>query len=501
MACVARGKTVLVDRNCHKSTEQGLTLTGGVPHYLLPTRNRYGIIGPIPPERLLPEALPEAKDAVYSIITNSTYDGLTYNVDRVVDLLGPSVDRIHFDEAWYGYARFHPIYAGRFAMRGEPAEHPADAPTLFATHSTHKLLAAFSQASFIHIRDGRGAVDHARFNESFMMHGSTSPFYPIIASNDITCAMMDGRGGETLVGESIREAVAFRQTVMRLWRTHRERGDWFLRTWNPEEVADAEGNRVPFDQADPAALTRDPSHWVLKPGDAWHGFDLEDDYCMLDPIKVSLLTPGVGEDGSLDEEGIPAALLSAYLDERGIVVEKTTDFTILFLFSMGVTNAKWSTLVHALLAFKRDTDANRPLDQCLPGIAAHYPGLGLRDLARRMMKHLITSRQLARQSEAFAVLPSAEMTPADAYQKLVANEVETVSLAEAAGRTAATGLVPYPPGIPLVMPGENLGSADDPFLGYLGALEEWDRLFPGFAHDTHGIEAEEGTYRLMVLKD
>lgn len=500
MACVGRGSSVLVDRNCHKSTEQGLTLTGGVPRYLLPTRNRYGIIGPIPPERLTPEALSDTVNPVYSIITNSTYDGLTYNVDRVVELLGQSVDRIHFDEAWYGYARFHPVYEGRFAMRGDPGGHGTDAPTLFATHSTHKLLAAFSQASFIHIRDGRRPVDHARFNESFMMHGSTSPFYPIIASNDVTCSMMDGRGGETLVEESIREAIAFRQTVMRLWRKHGERGDWFFRTWNATGIVSDSGDVIPFDQALPKDLARNPSHWTLRPGESWHGFDLESDYCMLDPIKVSLLTPGVRDDGTLDEEGIPAALLSAYLDQRGIVVEKTTDFTILFLFSIGVTNAKWSTLVHGLLAFKRDIDANRLLAETLPGLAADYPGMGLRDLARRMMTHLMESHQLTRQSEAFAILPAMEMTPADAYQKLVADEVETIPLREAAGRTAATGLVPYPPGIPLVMPGENLGSAGDPFLGYLSALEEWDRRFPGFAHDTHGIEAVDGTYWLMVLK-
>jgi len=92
------------------------------------------------------------------------------------------------------------------------------------------------------------------------------------------------------------------------------------------------------------------------------------------------------------------------------------------------------------------------------------------------------------------------LTPADCYQKLVANEVERITLAEAAGRTAATGIVPYPPGIPMVMPGEKLGSTDEPYLAYLLALQDWDRQFPGFAHDTHGIESEEGTYKLLVLK-
>src|SRR6185436_469053 len=202
MAAVGRGQVALCDRNCHKSIEHSLVMTGAVPTYLVPLRNRYGIIGPIPPQRLSRGAIAAAVEenplvtngtdtrAVYSVITNSTYDGLCYNARRVEELLDPSVDRIHFDEAWYAYARFNPIYRDRHAMHGDAAEHQG--PTVFATHSTHKLLAALSQASFLHIRDGRGAIPHSRFNESFMMQASTSPFYPIIVSNDVTAAMMDG---------------------------------------------------------------------------------------------------------------------------------------------------------------------------------------------------------------------------------------------------------------------------------------------------------------------
>ena len=134
-AAVGRDQIALCDRNCHKSIEHGLVLTGGIPTYLIPLRNRYGIIGPIPPERLKKDAIKAAIKAnplvtegieghpVYSVITNSTYDGLCYNARRVQELLDPSVDRIHFDEAWYAYARFNPIYRERFAMHGDPADH------------------------------------------------------------------------------------------------------------------------------------------------------------------------------------------------------------------------------------------------------------------------------------------------------------------------------------------------------------------------------------------
>jgi len=148
-------------------------------------------------------------------------------------------------------------------------DHPSDAPTIFATHSTHKLLAALSQASFIHVRDGRNAIDHARFDQSFMMHGSTSPSYPIIASNDVSASMMEGKGGEVLVEESIREAIAFRQMITRLWREHDDSGDWFFQTWNPTHVRNPHtGKQEAFEAASPDLLVSEPSCWVLHPGDA-----------------------------------------------------------------------------------------------------------------------------------------------------------------------------------------------------------------------------------------
>ena len=249
MASLTQNDIALCDRNCHKSIEHGLVMTGAIPVYLVPHRNRYGIIGPIYPEDLQPEAVRTRAGANpltaganrlkprHTIITNSTYDGLIYNVERVIEIGGDVIDRLHFDEAWYAYARFNPLYRGRHAMFGDPAAYK-DGPTLFATHSTHKLLAALSQASFIHIRDGRDPIEHARFNESFMMHASTSPFYPIIASNEISAAMMDGASGVALTTESIREAVSFRQTVGRIKRQYAQANDWFFSTWNATEVTD-----------------------------------------------------------------------------------------------------------------------------------------------------------------------------------------------------------------------------------------------------------------------
>ena len=513
-AAVGRDQIALCDRNCHKSIEHGLVLTGGIPNYMVPLRNRYGIIGPIPPERIKQAAIAASIKSnplvtkgietkpVYAVITNSTYDGLCYNARRVQELFEASVDRIHFDEAWYAYARFNPIYKDRFAMFGDPKDHKG--PTVFATHSTHKLLAALSQASFLHIRDGKGAIPHARFNESFMMHASTSPFYPIIVSNDITAAMMDGPGGPALTSESIEEAVAFRQVMGRVHREFDKKGDWFFNTWNADVVKE-KGKKVPFADASPEFLATDPDPWVLHPGESWHGFgDLEDGYCMLDPIKVSIVTPGVAEKGGLDKRGIPATLITAYLHRRGVEVEKTTDFTILFLFSIGITKGKWGTLLNALLDFKRDYDNNTRLTEVLPDLPNSSPevygSLGLRDLADQMFAVLKETRQTHWLAEAFSTLPTPAMTPNAAYQQLVRDQIEHVRLEELANRVLATSVVPYPPGIPMLMPGEETGPDDGPYLGYLRALAAWDKKFPGFGHDTHGVENKDGVYYVQCLK-
>ena len=116
-------------------------------------------------------------------------------------------------------------------------------PTIFATHSTHKLLAALSQASFTHVRDGKGAIDHHRFNQAYMMHTTTSPLYAIVASNDITSAMMDGSGGRSLTQEAINEAVDFRQVVGRMQRTFADKKDWFFKPWNVESVKSGQTQR------------------------------------------------------------------------------------------------------------------------------------------------------------------------------------------------------------------------------------------------------------------
>jgi arginine decarboxylase len=498
--CVTAGDVVALDRNAHKSAEQSATMTRAVPIYMIPTRNRYGIIGPIPPSEMTREAF-AAKVAgsslavadaqpVLAMVTNSTYDGLLYHVPTVDETLGSSVDRIHYDEAWFGHGAFNPLYHERHAMHS--GRRSGDGPTTFATQSTHKLLAGLSQSSYIHVRNGRRPVDPERFNEAFMMHASTSPLYAIIASNDVAAHMMKGASGPLLTRESIDEAIAFRKTVA---RAAAETDGWFFSCWQPQEVADLTG----------AELATSPEIWQLRQADAWHGFSrLPDGYAMLDPIKVTVLTPGVEADGTLGAFGVPAAIVSAYLDQRAsIVVEKTQDYSILFLFSMGVTRGKWGSLVTSLFDFKRDFDRNLALEEALPVLfSAHserYKGMGLADLAREMHETMRASDLLRKLHDAFSALPEHAMLPAEAYEHVVHDTVEPLRLTELAGRTVAVGVVPYPPGIPLLMPGERAGTVDGPWLGYLHALQDFDDRFPGFEHETHGVRVVDGAYTLLCV--
>ncbi|WP_241608620.1 arginine decarboxylase [Rosenbergiella epipactidis] len=517
-ACCTDNDIAICDRNSHKSIEQGLMLTGVAPVYMTPTRNAYGIIGPIPKAQMTHKAIeqriadnPFASKAlnsrpVYSVVTNCTYDGLIYNGDAIQQLLGESCDRIHYDEAWFGYSRFNPIYQHFHAMRGDKAAHGADQPTIFATHSTHKLLNALSQASYIHMREGRGTIKPAQFSQAYMMHATTSPLYSIAASNDVAAAMMEGNQGINLTTEVIEEAVEFRQAVARAHQQANAEDSWFFKPWNPEVVTDPRTQQsYDFAEAPRDLLVKEQSCWMLNPSDRWHGFEgLDENWVMLDPVKVSLLTPGLNDDGSLQEEGVPAALVTAYLSSLGIVPTRTTDFQVMFLFSMGVTKGKWVTLMNSLLSFKKHYDADAPLSEVLPGLVETDPVLygtmTMQQLGRRMIAFLKKHNPSDQLNKAYSSLPQMDMLPRDAYTQLVKDNVELVSIYELAGRTAANSVIPYPPGIPMLMSGENFGDQHSPQIAYLQALQAWDDAFPGFEHETEGAEKEDGVYHVMCVK-
>ncbi|MFZ0790443.1 MAG: Orn/Lys/Arg decarboxylase N-terminal domain-containing protein, partial [Chromatiaceae bacterium] len=365
---VAPGDVVVVDRNCHKSILHAITITGAIPVFLMPTRNHYGIIGPIPLNEFRWEnierkiaANPFAREAKRRprilTITQSTYDGVSYNVETIKEMLDGRIDTLHFDEAWLPHAAFHDFYGDYHAI-GEGRD-PCRDSMIFSTQSTHKLLAGLSQASQILVQDSvNQRLDRDVFNEAFLMHMSTSPQYAIIASCDVAAAMMEPPGGPALVEESILEALDFRRAMRKVDAELEE--SWWFKVWGPDELAE-EG-------------IGEREDWILRAGERWHGFgDLAPGFNMLDPIKATVITPGVDVDGDVADWGIPAAIVTRYLVEHGIIVEKTGLYSFFIMFTIGITKGRWNTMVTELQQFKDDYDHNRPLWRVLPEFVAKQP--------------------------------------------------------------------------------------------------------------------------------
>ncbi|HBC6251191.1 TPA: arginine decarboxylase [Proteus mirabilis] len=508
---IAANEIVVVDRNCHKSLNHGLTLSQGRPVYLKPTRNGYGLIGPIPTRRLTQASIrtliqesPLTEEAVsseptYAVVTNCTYDGFCYNVNDVVKNLAKSVPRIHFDEAWYAYARFHPLYKNRFAM--DVSEDIPDRPTLFAVQSTHKMLPSLSMASMIHVKkSARAPLNFDDFNDAFMMHGTTSPYYPIIASIDVAVGMMKGESGQSLVQESIEEAIAFRKAVVAVKRQLKEQNgdpDWFFDVLQPTQVCDPNTKEnYSFEQAPLSLLSQEPECWTLKVGDKWHGFsdeDIADTDSMLDPVKVTITCLGITADGQYQKMGIPGYIMTKFLDDRRIEIARTGDYTLLILFSVGVTKGKWGTLLESLLTFKKLYDSDALAVEAIPSlkeISPQYAKITLKQLCQSMHEKMDELDLMKHINDAVNSVPEPVMSPADAYQKVVRYKTEHVHLDDFSGRISASMLVPYPPGIPVLMPGERLPKGDEGVIGYLKALQNFDNTFPGFEHEIQGINVD-----------
>ncbi|GAB1368257.1 arginine/lysine/ornithine decarboxylase [Azonexus hydrophilus] len=493
---VAPGDIVVVDRNCHKSILHSIIMTGAIPVFLMPTRNNFGIIGPIPKSEFAWESIQKKIDANPFIedksakprvltITQSTYDGVLYNVEDIKEMLDGRIDTLHFDEAWLPHAAFHDFYGDYHAIGADRQR--CKESMIFATQSTHKLLAGLSQASQILVQDCEGRqLDRDAFNEAYLMHTSTSPQYSIIASCDVAAAMMEAPGGTALVEESIAEALDFRRAMRKVdeeWGT-----DWWFKVWGPDDLSE-EG-------------IEERDAWMLKPGHRWHGFGkLADGFNMLDPIKATIITPGLDVDGDFGERGIPAAIVTKYLAEHGVIVEKCGLYSFFIMFTIGITKGRWNTLVTALQQFKDDYDKNQPLWKVLPEFVQknpRYERMGLKDLCKQI--HAVYKEndvaRLTTEMYLSDMVPA--MRPADAFARMAHREIERVRLDELEGRITSVLLTPYPPGIPLLIPGERFNAT---IVRYLKFARDFNARFPGFETDIHGlVKREDGEYYVDCVR-
>ena len=533
-AVLRRGDLVLFDRNNHKSLHQGaLVMAGAIPIFLPTSRNAFGMIGAVDwdawDEDYLREQIrtnPLVKDPERSraerpfrlaCIQLATYDGTIYNVRKVMEKIGHLCDYVLWDEAWIGYNAFHPLFEDHSPMR--IATLGPEMPGLFSTQSVHKQGAGFSQASQIHKRDEhirgqRRYVEHKRFNELFLMNASTSPFYPLFASLDVNAKVHAGKAGEMLWDRCIELGIEARKKFREFSRYYEGIGKssdekWFFDPFVPDVVT-IRGSRFTEDVTDSwenvptDVIKREQQCWNFHPRSAWHGYTgYADGYAMVDPNKLALLTPGIDrKTGEYLDFGVPATVVANYLREQRVIAEKCDLNSVLFLMTPAEDESKLNTLIAKLVKFKNFWDHDAPLPEVLPTVYAanrgRYEGYTLRQICNEMHDFYRSAnvKELQRLCFRASSFPELAMSPKEAYEALVANDVDYVPLDEVKGRISATLALIYPPGIGVIVPGERWDDKAQPMLDYFLAFQESFNRFPGFNYEVQGVFQERVNGRI-----
>ncbi|WP_370553080.1 ornithine decarboxylase SpeF [Edwardsiella tarda] len=497
-ALLTPGDLVLFDRNNHKSNHHGaLIQAGATPVYLETARNPFGFIGGIDAHcfdenylrdlvrEVAPERAGERRPFRLAVIQLGTYDGTIYNARQVVDKIGHLCDYILFDSAWVGYEQFIPMMKECSPLLLELNEND---PGILVTQSVHKQQAGFSQTSQIHKKDrhikGQARyVNHKRLNNAFMMHASTSPFYPLFAALDVNARMHAGESGKRMWMECVRLGIETRKLLLQTCH--------HIRPFVPETV-----DGRPWESFDSEEMANDLRFFDFIPGERWHAFDgYAAHQYFVDPCKLMLTTPGIdAKSGEYQAFGVPATILANFLRENGIVPEKCDLNSILFLLTPAEDLAKMQHLVAQIARFERLLEQDAPLAEVLPSLyqahEARYRGYTLRQLCQEMHDLYVSHDVKQLQKEMFrkAHFPRVAMNPQQANIAFVRGEVELVALAQIEGRIAAEGALPYPPGVLCVVPGEIWGGA---VQRYFLALEEGINLLPGFAPELQGVYLQQ----------
>ncbi len=496
-ALLTRGDLVLFDRNNHKSNHHGaLIQAGATPVYLEAARNPFGFIGGIDAHcfddaylcglirEVAPERAEDKRPFRLAVIQLGTYDGTVYNARQVVDKIGHLCDYILFDSAWVGYEQFIPMMADCSPLLLDLNEND---PGIFVTQSVHKQQAGFSQTSQIHKKDNhlRGQsrfCPHKRLNNAFMLHASTSPFYPLFAALDVNAKIHEGESGRRLWAECVALGIEARKAIIANCK--------MIKPFIPPVVAGRPWQEHPTD-----VIAQARRFFNFEPGETWHGFEgYEKDEYFVDPCKLLLTTPGIDpQTGEYTGFGIPAAILANYLRENGVVPEKADLNSILFLLTPAESAEKMAQLVAMLAQFEQHIENDTPLAEVLPTLyqkySLRYKGYTLRQLCQEMHDLYVSFgiKDLQRSMFRKACLPAVAMNPQDANREFIRGNVELVRLSQAEGRIAAEGALPYPPGVLCVVPGEVWGSAA---LRYFLALEEGINMLPGFSPELQGVYSE-----------
>ena len=497
-AALTPGDLVLYDRNNHKSVNHGALLqAGATPIYLETARNPFGFIGGIDEKcfdekylrDLIREKCPEKADAKrpfrLAVIQLGTYDGTIYNARQVVDKIGHLCDYILFDSAWVGYEQFIPMMRDCSPLLLELG--PED-PGIFVTQSVHKQQAGFSQSSQIHKKDAhiRGQdrfIPHKVLNNAFMMHASTSPFYPLFASLDVNAKMQEGEAGRRLWADCVKTTIDARKLLLDTYH--------HIKPFIPNKVRGADWKSYPTN-----LIAQDLEFFKFVPGEKWHSFEgYGENQYFVDPCKFMLTTPGINvETGEYEDFGVPATILANYLRENGIIPEKNDLNSILFLMTPAENKEKMDHLVSQIARFEKYLDEDAPLEDVLPGLYKHYEyryhDYSIRQLCQEMHDFYKERniKEIQKQMFCSEYMPKSVINPQDAHFAFLRGQAELVRMEDAEGRVAAEGALPYPPGVLCCFPGEVWGG---PVLKYFLAWQEAMGRMPGFAPELQGVYVED----------
>lgn len=497
-AALTPGDLVLYDRNNHKSVNHGALLqAGATPIYLETARNPFGFIGGIDEKcfdekylrDLIREKCPEKADAKrpfrLAVIQLGTYDGTIYNARQVVDKIGHLCDYILFDSAWVGYEQFIPMMRDCSPLLLELG--PED-PGIFVTQSVHKQQAGFSQSSQIHKKDAhiRGQdrfIPHKVLNNAFMMHASTSPFYPLFASLDVNAKMQEGEAGRRLWADCVKTTIDARKLLLDTCH--------HIKPFIPNKVRGADWKSYPTN-----LIAQDLDFFKFVPGEKWHSFEgYGENQYFVDPCKFMLTTPGINvETGEYEDFGVPATILANYLRENGIIPEKNDLNSILFLMTPAENKEKMDHLVSQIARFEKYLDEDAPLEDVLPSLYKHYEyryhDYSIRQLCQEMHDFYKERniKEIQKQMFCSEYMPKSVINPQDAHFAFLRGQAELVRMEDAEGRVAAEGALPYPPGVLCCFPGEVWGG---PVLKYFLAWQEAMGRMPGFAPELQGVYVED----------
>ncbi|RKF15145.1 ornithine decarboxylase [Roseovarius spongiae] len=490
-ALVRPGDIVLVDRDCHKSHHYGMVLAGAQVCYLdsYPL-NEYSMYGAVPLREIKHQLLELKKagklDRVRMLLlTNCTFDGIVYNVERVMEeCLAIKPDLVFlWDEAWFGFARFGPTYRQRTGMnaannmreRLKSDEHaaayaeqqtalegaddemllntrlippPGARIRVYATQSTHKTLTSLRQGSMIHVNDQdfKGEVE-ASFHEAYMTHTSTSPNYQIIASLDVGRRQVELEGFE-FVQRQVEAAMSMRRAIA----THPLLTKYF-------KVL-AAGDMIPEDYRESGVETYyNPEQGWTDIWDCW-----EKDEFVLDATRVTLAVGGTGWDGDTFKNQV-------LMDKYGIQINKTSRNTVLFMTNIGTTRSSVAYLIEVLVEIAKELDE-------LIDDASMMERRGFEKRVANLMHHLPPLPDFSRFHDAFRTdddTPEGDIRSAFflSYDDRNCDYLEldgSIKEAMESGDdvVSASFIIPYPPGFPILVPGQVVSKG---ILDFMRALD------------------------------